>query len=72
MRFVSFWRGLQWDFPQGGVPLFPWPFPYEVYCVSCLSGGVPVLCCFPFAVVVEPLRHVRNVFLLAPHVVCLP
>ena len=45
--------------------MFPWPFPYEVYCLSCLSGGVPVLCCFVFAFVVEPLCHVRNAFLLA-------
>ena len=52
--------------------MFPWPFPYEVYCLSCFAGGVPVLCCFLFAFVVEPLCHVCNVFLLAPHVVCLP
>ena len=71
MRFVAFRQRLQWDFTQGGVPLFSWPFPYEVYCLSFLSGCVPVLCCLMFAGVQVALCHVHPVFLLAAHVVCL-
>ena len=71
MRFVALRQRLQWDFPQGGVPLFSWPFPYEVYRLSCVSCCVPVLCCLMLAGVKVALCHVRPVFLLAPHVVCL-
>ena len=55
----------------GGVPMFSWLFPYEGYCLSCVSGCLPVLCRLMFAGIMVALCHVCQVFLLAPHVECL-
>ena len=51
--------------------MFPRPFPYQVYRLSCWSGCLPVLCRLMFAGVMAALCHVRQLFLLVPHVECL-
>ena len=51
--------------------MFPRPFPYQVYCLSCWSGCLPVLCRRMFAGVMVALCPVCQVFLLVPHVECL-
>ena len=39
----TFWRWLQWDFPQGAVPLFPRSLLFEVYLLSYWSSFLVVI-----------------------------